>query len=100
MKSVRNGAVVVLLLLGIARATSAEQVIFLVRHAEKAASPVRQVTPAMTAAGDDPPLSAAGRERAARLAAILRSAGIAHVFSTEFLRTRTPDSTALLDEVG
>jgi broad specificity phosphatase PhoE len=42
----------------------------------------------MTAAPDDPPLSAAGHERAARLAAMLRSADIRNIFSTEYVRTR------------
>ena len=68
------------------------QLVFLVRHAEKAASAPAPVTgapsPSMTAPLDDPPLSAAGHERAARLAAMLRSADIRNIFSTEFLRTR------------
>jgi broad specificity phosphatase PhoE len=36
----------------------------------------------------DPPLSAAGHERAARLAAMLRPAGIKQIWTTEFLRTK------------
>lgn len=82
----------VLLLGGAASATAADpQLVFLVRHAEKAAvsaaAPGAPAAP-MTAPGDDPPLSAAGHERAARLATMLRSAGIRHIFSSEFLRTR------------
>lgn len=65
------------------------QQIFIVRHAEKS---VTTTPPAggntMTAPGDDPPLSPAGHERAARLSSMLSSAGIRHVICTEFARTR------------
>ena len=55
-------------------------VVFLVRHAEK------------TAAVEDPELNAAGIERAADLARILRDAGIEHVHSSDFIRTRNTAS--------
>jgi broad specificity phosphatase PhoE len=71
------------------RLAAAEQVIFLVRHAERADA---AATPAPTGAhsmlGDDPPLSAAGEQRAARLAATLAQAGITDIVTTEFKRTR------------
>lgn len=53
--------------------------IFLARHAEKA-----------EAAADpkNPELSAAGRARAASLARMLKDAGIAAIFATEFARTQ------------
>ncbi len=51
-------------------------VVFLVRHAEK------------VDASRDPELTAAGRERAAALAKLLRDTGIEHVHSTDFIRTR------------
>jgi len=51
-------------------------VAFLVRHAEKVDS------------SSDAALSEAGRARAAALAATLRSAGITHVHSSDFTRTR------------
>ena len=38
--------------------------------------------------GDDPPLSAAGQDRARRLAAMLASADIKHILTTEYQRTR------------
>jgi probable phosphoglycerate mutase len=58
-------------------------VVFLVRHAEKGDQ------------GRDPELSAAGRERAAVLASVLRSADIEHVHSSDFIRTRaTAEPTA------
>ena len=50
--------------------------VFLVRHAEK------------SNAGRDPELSDAGKERALELVKILRSANIAYVHSTDFIRTR------------
>ena len=87
--SVARACAVVLLgwcLSGVAGvAAAAEQVIFVVRHAERADGGAG--TGGMTAA-NDPPLSAAGAERAKRLAATLASAGVAHAFTTEFRRTR------------
>jgi len=83
-------AACVLLLVAGAASADAQQTVFIVRHAERALSPAQPATSAgasMTAPADDPPLSAAGNERAARLATMLRSAGIKHVFTTEFLRT-------------
>jgi len=61
--------------------------IFLVRHAEKQAS------------GQDPALSEAGRTRARELASLLQEAGIGHIYSTDFVRTR--DTAApLADRLG
>jgi broad specificity phosphatase PhoE len=51
-------------------------VVFLVRHGEK------------VDVGEDPELSVAGRERSAALAAVLRSAKIEHVHSSDYIRTR------------
>jgi phosphohistidine phosphatase SixA len=67
--------------------------VYVVRHAERAdAAPPGQappaVSPSMTARGSDPALSAEGKARAARLAAILRAAGITRIFTTEYARTR------------
>ena len=74
-------------LLGAARpAAAADQVIFLVRHAERADAPGSQPPPGMMA--NDPPLSAAGQERAKKLAALLGSAEVKHIFTTEYQRTR------------
>jgi broad specificity phosphatase PhoE len=56
---------------------NAVPIIFIVRHAEKAA-----------AGGDDPDLSLQGQKRAASLADILKDAQIASVFVTEFKRTQ------------
>ncbi|HMC77135.1 MAG TPA: histidine phosphatase family protein [Vicinamibacterales bacterium] len=86
MKSLRLAAGCVALLLAAATA-SAQQTIFLVRHAERAdAAPPAGGT--MTAPSTDPPLSTAGHERAAHLATMLRSANVKYIFATEFLRTR------------
>lgn len=50
--------------------------IYVVRHAEKAAT------------GKDPELTAEGQVRAQNIAAILHKANITHVFSTPFVRTQ------------
>ncbi len=72
-----------------------ETVVFLVRHAERAddapknpgaENPTGAMTSRMMA--EDPPLSEAGRDRANLLAAVLRDAGLTHVHSTDYLRTR------------
>lgn len=52
-------------------------IIVLVRHAEKAAEPA-----------EDPPLTEAGRERAATLAALLGRSGVTAVLSSDYERTR------------
>jgi broad specificity phosphatase PhoE len=56
---------------------SAQPVVVIVRHAEKAAK-----------GGDDPDLSSAGRARADELARILKDSGITAIFTTEFKRTQ------------
>ena len=56
---------------------SAEPVVVIVRHAEKAAS-----------GGKDPDLSPAGRARAEALARILKDSRIAAIFTSEFKRTQ------------
>jgi broad specificity phosphatase PhoE len=71
---------------------AADQVIFVVRHADRAASatpaPPSQTPPGHPMMADDPPLSAAGQARAARLATMLASAGIQRIYTTEFKRAR------------
>ena len=52
--------------------------VFLLRHAEKAVSDSR-----------DPALSEEGEARARSLAALLRAAGVTHLFSSEYVRTRS-----------
>ncbi len=66
-----------LLLFVSASIASAEPVIVIVRHAEKAAN-----------GGNDPDLSSAGRARADALARILKDAGITAIFTSEFKRTQ------------
>ena len=70
---------------GAASSAAADQVIFVVRHAERADG---GGAPAAGMMATDPPLSAAGTERAKRLAAMLASADVKHIFTTEFARTR------------
>jgi phosphohistidine phosphatase SixA len=83
MSLVKSTAFALLLLLIGAAPAAAQRTVFLVRHAERAdasASP-----PTMAA---DPELSAAGRERAASLAAALKDAKITTICATEFKRTQ------------
>ena len=69
--------VVATLLLSACAVAEASPIVFLVRHAEKAAT-----------GGDDPDLSTAGQERAEALARMLKDAEITAIFTTEFKRTR------------
>src|SRR5213080_180443 len=65
---------------------SAQPVVVIVRHAEKANG------------GNDPDLSSAGRARANELARILKDSGITAIFSTEFKRTQetaAPSATSI-----
>jgi phosphohistidine phosphatase SixA len=66
-------------------AASAQKLVIVVRHAERADQGA--------AAGqmmnqNDPPLSAAGQARAAKLAALLADANVKAVFATEYRRTQ------------
>jgi len=74
---------------GLAEASrAADQVIFVVRHAERADQGGGATMPAQGTIPNDPPLSEAGKARAAKLAAMLASADVKHIFTTEFKRTR------------
>jgi len=61
-------------------AASAQKLIFVVRHAERADAGMQ--------AQRDPVLSAAGEARAQKLAAMLADAGVKDIFATEFKRTQ------------
>ena len=63
----------------------------LVRHAEKDISP--------TASKTDPELTAEGKQRAARLSALVKDCRPAHIFSTTFKRTiatATPTAESII----
>lgn len=64
-------------------AASAQKLVIVVRHAERADA--GSGTPTMAA---DPSLSSEGQARAARLAAMLADAGISAIFATEYKRTQ------------
>ena len=64
------------MLLALSVPAEAQEVIFLVRHTEQAG-----------AGRTDPPLTEAGKERATRLAEILKDAGINQIFVTKWIRT-------------
>jgi broad specificity phosphatase PhoE len=83
----RAAGCVLALLLSSVHAQAADQVIFLVRHAERATTPAGQPA-GRNMMADDPPLAEAGHQRATRLAALLASADVKHIFTTEYLRTR------------
>jgi len=83
-------ALALLLLVFVSLSTaSAQPVVIIVRHAEKAAN-----------GGNDPDLSSAGRARAEALARILKDSGITAIFTSEFRRTQeTGAPTATLIHV-
>lgn len=87
----RRVLVALLLLSLTAPATSAvaqdDVVVYLVRHAERAEDGT-----------EDPPISEAGEARARLVARMLQDAGITHVYSTNYQRTRataSPTATQL-----
>ena len=85
MNTIRLLVVTLTLLAGLPAIASAQQLIYLVRHAERADGGAGA---GKMQAAPDPPLSAAGEARAVRLAAILGDAGITAIYVTEFRRTQ------------
>jgi phosphohistidine phosphatase SixA len=73
-----------LVFMAVAAPALAQQMVFLVRHAERADT-APKVEPTMAA---DPDLSEAGRARAASLAVVLKDARVAAIYTTEFKRTQ------------
>jgi phosphohistidine phosphatase SixA len=81
MTMFKRALLIGLMLAATATAASAQATIFLVRHAERNDSGAGGM-------GSDPPLSAAGRARAASLAGVLKDTKLTAVFATEFKRTQ------------
>jgi broad specificity phosphatase PhoE len=73
-------ALVTMVAMALPTQASAQKLIFLVRHAERA--------DAGTTPQPDPPLSSTGQARAQKLAAMLADAGITAIVTTEFVRTQ------------
>lgn len=69
--------------MAVAAHAAAQNLVFVVRHAEKAAA-----AGAGGMMADDPDLSDEGRARAESLARMLKDAGITAIFATEFKRTQ------------
>jgi phosphohistidine phosphatase SixA len=81
--------IAVLVFLLIPAAAFAQTTVFVVRHAERADAGMK------TGPTSDPDLSEAGRARAESLASLLKDAGIARIYVTEFKRTgQTADPLA------
>lgn len=76
MKFLTLPALLLTAVLGVAQAAEPTTVL-LVRHAEKAAEPA-----------DDPPLTAAGRQRALDLLEVVRAAGVDAILATDKIRTQ------------
>jgi broad specificity phosphatase PhoE len=64
----------------------AQQLVYVVRHAERADGGVPSAQ--MGAAAPDPPLSEAGRARAEKLASMLSVSGVKAIYVTQFARTQ------------
>ena len=86
LKRILASALATVCVRGQVSTAAAEQVIFVVRHAERADG--GSGAPAGGMMGNDPPLSAAGHERAKRLATMLAAADVRHIFTTEYARTK------------
>jgi phosphohistidine phosphatase SixA len=80
---VRSALTAVLLILTLAIDASAQQTVFVVRHAERA-----DASMASSPMAADPDLSEAGKARAESLAAMLKDANVKAIFATEFKRTQ------------
>jgi broad specificity phosphatase PhoE len=89
MRKIFSVSLLLAILGGGTMSAEAQEVIFLVRHTEQAG-----------AGRTDPPLTEAGKERANRLAVILKDAGINQIFITKWIRTvQTADPIAKSLEV-
>jgi broad specificity phosphatase PhoE len=75
------------LLVALPAAATAQQLVIVVRHAERADGGATAAQ-GMSKAPADPELSAAGAARATRLAAMLADAKVAAIYATEFRRTQ------------
>jgi broad specificity phosphatase PhoE len=71
----RRLLIVLFLCLTVPLASTAQEAVFIVRHAEQGLD------------GEDPPLTEAGHQRAVRLPSVLRDAGIRVIYTSETRRT-------------
>lgn len=77
--------IALLLPLALPAPAHAQKLLFVVRHAERADG---GAATGQMQAQTDPPLSAEGARRAARLAAMLADAGVTAIYATEYRRTQ------------
>lgn len=86
LRAVSIGAVALSALLCAADRVEAQQLVIVVRHAERADDGGAKDSASGKPA--DPPLAVAGAARAERLAAMLAEAGVKAIYATEFKRTQ------------
>lgn len=86
MKRLLSLGALVALMLALPVLASAQMVI-LVRHAERADGGAAAVGATMQG-NPDPELSAAGKARAQKLAAMLKDAGVSAIYTTQYIRTK------------
>jgi len=86
-KELFAGLALAFIMLAMPSIAAAQQTVIVVRHAERADGGAAANT-GMTDKPADPPLSAIGEARAAKLATMLAEAGVTAIYTTEFKRTQ------------
>jgi broad specificity phosphatase PhoE len=87
-RSTRAGLGIALAFILFPAVSQAQSLVIFVRHAERADGGAAAAPKSMTGAPADPLLSAAGEQRAAKLATMLVDSRIKAIYATEFKRTQ------------